>query len=136
MEFKTQALNFHALSGDLYCELLDYLYPIANLVNNLSFSCQKSYLRVIMYHQTIETIRSMAISISKKFSKKTGRNLDVFNTKLRIIFTFSKTTDVEFVCEMFGLLIDLLLKLLKSNEYCLHQIIHLVILTLEKFLDS
>ncbi len=131
-------MDFHSFSDQSYFQLCELLYRFADIAKNQTAKCRKSYFRIIMHRQTLDSIKSLAISLHKKYMKKSKNRLKdlEFKITLRMIYSFSKTVNVDNQLELFEILISLLLKLIKLDSFYFHETVVTTIQYIEKFLGS
>lgn len=115
------------------------MYRIGHIVSDKSVKCQKSFFRIILHRQTLDSIKHLAISLNKKYTKKSknkSSDCEIYKIKLRMIYSFSKTVTFDDVLELFDIIISLLQKIMILDHFYYDQIVVATLDYIEKFLDS
>ena len=131
-------MDFHSFSDQSYFQLCESLYKFAQMANEKSSKCQKSYFRILMHHQTLDSIKALAVSLCSKYTRKSKNRLadcEIYKIKLRMIYSFSKTVKSDDQLGLFEILLSLLHKLNTLDSFYFHQTIITTVNCVEKFLD-
>lgn len=93
-----------------------------------------------MHRQTLSSIKSLALSLGKKYTKKSSKSIpeSCYNLKinLRMIYSFSKTVHFDDCLELFEIIIGLFQQSIKLDYFHFREILNLIAQYIEKFLEA
>jgi len=132
-----KALDFHSISDESYSKILNHLYSLSSKIQDESISCQKSYFRIIMYHQGLESIENSVNSLAADI-QCTDRNIDLnfLEIKIRMIFLLAGSVDAESSQILFCFILDLFAQSAKTKRIDRLAIQNILMKYIESFMEA